>query len=542
MSTRIPVTMLLLVLALIPCGIHAEERTPLTWEQLSAIYEAPAWYTEGKLGIWTHWGPQSHPQRGGGWYARHMYMEDVGRQQWGKDAYAYHSERFGHPSEVGYKDVLHDWKTPNLDTDALLMYFKEKLGAKYFVAMANHHDHFDCWDSTHHPWNSVKVGPKRDLVGEFAASAKTVGLPFGVSSHDDRYLDWWQPAFGADADGPKKGVPYDGHLTLEDGQGTWWEDLDPADLYGLPPEKRTQAWLETVKVDWERRHTELVEKYDVDLLWFDGHNFPYGSYGRRVGEHFYNNSLKRDGKINVVLAGKPYGMSEQDQKGWVKDFERGVPTMPLRRPFQSITTVRTWFHKEDHHCLEPRQNARTLAEMFSDVLSKGGNLLLNFELVGDGSLPEELMPIYDEFGAWVKLNADAIYASRPWKTPGDNRPSDIVARQNLDETDLQQAKGHGDQFNERTVESPAYPHDEVRYTVRADKLYIFVLNPAAGPIDLPALGLSSKHQPGQTSAVRLLGGDNVDFTQTSGKLTIEVPTNRPTKYTAVFEVSGAITE
>jgi len=510
----------------------------LNWEELSAVYKCPAWYADAKLGIWTHWGPQAHPLRGGGWYARHMYMQDVGNEEWGKDAYAYHNERFGHPSEVGYKDVLNDWKTPNLDTDALLKYFKEKLGARYFVAMANHHDHFDCWDSTYHPWNSVKVGPKRDLVGEFRDSAKKAGLPFGVSSHDDRYLSWWQPAFGSDKQGPKKGVPYDGNMTKEDGKGTWWEGLDPADLYGLPPAKRTPEWIESVKQNWEKRHMELIEKYDVDMLWFDGHDFPYGKYGRNVGEKFYNNSLKKDGKINVVLAGKPYGLSEKEKRGWVMDFERGVPNEPPERVFQSITTPRTWFYKQDHHKMEPRHSARTLIEIFSDVLSKGGNMLLNMELTSDGSLPPDLKHIYDDFGAWVNLNADAIYASRPWKTPGDNRPCDLAARRNLDETDVKQAKGHSEQFNERTVESPMYPHDEVRYVTNNKKLYIFVLNPKEGSIDLPTLGLDSKYNPPAIATVRLIGGSAVKFTQNAEKLTIAVPAKRPNKYTAVFEVTG----
>lgn len=60
----------------------------LSWEELEEQYEFPSWYTEGRFGIWVHWGAQTQPEKGGGWYARHMYMQDVGTQEWGKDAYA----------------------------------------------------------------------------------------------------------------------------------------------------------------------------------------------------------------------------------------------------------------------------------------------------------------------------------------------------------------------------------------------------------------------------------------------------------------------
>lgn len=516
------------------------KKSPLKWSQLSDKYEAPTWFADAKLGIWTHWGPQAFPLRGGGWYARHMYMQNVGNQKWGRDAYAYHNKRFGHPSKVGYKEVLHQWKTPKLDTDALMKYFKETLGARYFVAMGNHHDHFDCWDSTYQPWNSVNVGPKRDLVGEFAASAKKYHLPFGVSSHDDRFMSWWQSAFGADKSGPLKGVPYDGNLTKADGKGLWWEGLDPADLYGLPPKKRTPAWVKSVKVNWLKRHTELIEKYDLDLLWFDGYNFPYDSYGQKVGERFYNNSLRKNGKVDVVLAGKPYGLSKRDQRGWVRDFERGVPNELQPRPFQSITTVRTWFYKEDKFALEPRHDARSLAELFSDVISKGGNLLLNVELRGDGSLPPIFLPTYQQFGDWVKLNAEAIYGTRPWTTFGDNTPTDIVQRRNLDVTDLKEAKKHSEQFNERSRKSPAYPHNEVRFTSKGDNLYIFVLNPEKGEISLPKLGLSADTHPGPITSVRLIGGGEASFSQNKKCLTLKVPEKRPNPYVAVFLVKGAI--
>lgn len=508
----------------------------LSWEQLRQQYEFPKWYTEARFGIWAHWGAQTQPEKGGGWYARHLYMQDVGRQHWGKDAYVYHNKTYGHPSEIGYKDVLHEWKAENLDTDALMKYFKE-LGAKYFVILANHHDHFDNFDSTHHPWNSVNVGPKRDIVAEFEKSSKKYGIPFGVSSHDDRYLSWWLPAFGADADGPKKGVPYDGHMTKADGKGKWWEGLDPADLYGLPPEKRTPEWIESVKHNWMLRHKELVTKYDVDMLWFDGYGFPYGKYGKEVCQTFFNHHLKKHGKIEVVVAGKFH-----NEPSTVKDIERGGANKILHTPWQGITTLKTWFYKNES---EYRHNAQTVIEMMTDIISKNGNLLLNVELLPDGTVPPDQKGILDDIGAWVNLNSEAIYASKPWKVYGDNLHSFLrrLEKEAASEADLEALKkqAKSSHFNERTVKSPPYGPDEVRFTTKGNNLYIFVLNPAEGQIELPALGLNAEYAPNKISLIQMLGSDKeIEFKQDADKLILNVPATRPNKYITVFKVKGAL--
>ena len=453
----------------------------------------------------------------------------------GGNAYPYHLGAYGHPSEKGFKDVIHEWKAENLDTDALMKYFKS-LGAKYFVAMANHHDHFDNFNSTHHPWNSVNVGPKRDIIAEFKKSAEKYGLPFGVSSHDDRYLNWWLPAFGSDSWGEKKGIPYDGHMTKEDGKGKWWEGLDPVDLYGLPPEKRTPEWIEGMKKNWALRHKELAIKYDVDFLWFDGYGFPYGEYGKEVCTAYFNHKLNKYGKIDGLVAGK-----FSNEPSTVKDIERGGANEILPVPWQSITTFTHWFYKED----EPsRHNARTVIEMMTDVISKNGNFLLNVELRGDGTIPIEHKLILDEIGQWVNLNKEAIYASKPWKIYGDNLFS-YLKREDGDGnvTDLEALKKQkqSEQFNERTIESEPYGHDEVRFTTKEDTLYIFVMNPVEGKIELSSLGLKSKFSVNRIKSIKLIGGKSkVEFNQDEEKLNITIPKERPNPYASVFEVNGAL--
>jgi len=522
---------LVILAALFTTTLAAQEKN-LTWEELRKDYQFPKWYTEARFGIWVHWGAQTQPEKGGGWYARHMYMQNVGRETWGADAYPYQLKTYGHPSEKGFKDVIHEWKADRLNTDELLQYFKS-IGAKYFVALANHHDHFDNFASTYQPWNSVNVGPKKDLIGLFQKSAVKYGIPFGVSSHDDRFLDWWKPAFGADSTGEKKGVKYDGWMTKADGKGKWWEGLDPADLYGLPPEKRTLEWIKGVKENYVKRTEELVTKYKPDLLWFDGYGFPYGDYGKEVCTYYFNKSLQSHGKVTAIVAGK-----FNNEPSTVKDIERGGANEILPYPWQGTLTFGSWFYKSDKPI---RHNARTVIETLTDVMSKNGNLLLNVELLPDGRIPADHKLILDTIGKWINTNAEAIYASKPWKIYGDNLHGS-KKQKHISEADLEaNKKQESEDFNERTIASPAYSHNEIRFTTKGKNLYVFVLNPINGSIEIPSLGFKTAQNLKKVTAVEAIGSSKkVNFKQHEDKLIIQVNSEDKIGFTRVFRIKGIL--
>ena len=194
-----------------------------TWESLTANYKTPEWFRDAKFGMWAHWTAQCVPEQGD-WYARRMYIQ-------GERDYDYHVKNYGHPSKVGFMEIDNIWKAEKWDPERLIGLYK-RAGAKYFFAMGTHHDNLDMYDSAHHDWNSVKVGPKKDLVGTWAKIVRANGLRFGISNHNSWAARWLQPAYGYDGEGPLEGVRYDAYtLTKADGKGKWWEGLDPQDLY-----------------------------------------------------------------------------------------------------------------------------------------------------------------------------------------------------------------------------------------------------------------------------------------------------------------------
>lgn len=294
-----------------------------TWESIEKNYPGtPAWLREAKFGIWVHFGPQAAGMSGD-WYARRMYVP-------GTPAYDNHLKNQGHPSRAGYKEVLRDWNPRKLDPSKLTAIYKAA-GARFLIVQGVHHDNFDLWDSRFQPWNSTRMGPRRDLVGEWSKAAKAAGMRYGVAFHHEYSWWWWQTAFGSDKQGALAGVPYDGRLTLADGKGTWWEGLDPRRLYNAdlreykgvtaaayspwnpPPAglfSRHSAYAKWYATQWALRVMDVVDRYDPDFIYTDGTGpQPFsGSHTgtgikadatQRVIADFYNQTLKRRGKVGA---------------------------------------------------------------------------------------------------------------------------------------------------------------------------------------------------------------------------------------------------
>ncbi len=500
-----------------------------TWKSLEQ-YQAPDWFRDAKFGIWAHWGPQCQPEAGD-WYARHMYLEG----QWQNK---FHNERYGHPSKFGFKDVIHEWKAEKWDPERLVDLYK-RTGAKYFFAMANHHDNLDMWNSRHQPWNSVRVGPKKDIIGGWAKAARKQGLPFGLSVHAAHAWSWYEPAQGAD----KAGLAYDGKLTKADGKGTWWEGLDPQDLYAQnhqpSPDFMNSGGIHA-RWNWGNgvtqpdaaycqkfydRTADLINQQQPDLLYFDDTAlplWPVSDAGLKIAAHFYNSNLKRSGgKRNGVLFGKI--LNDDQLKCMTWDIERGVPNKILPYPWQTDTCIGGWHYDKGIFERGHYKDARTVIHMLADIVSKNGNLLLNVPVKGDGSIDNKEEKILEDLAAWMKVNGEGIFATRPWKVFGEGPAS---AGAELSAQGFNEGKGK------------PFTAEDVRYTVSKDGKTInaIVMGVPEKPLRLTALGRSANA--GSIRSITLLGGDSVKWKQEDDALVIEAPGRKPaTKEAVIYRIS-----
>jgi alpha-L-fucosidase len=482
------------------------ERGPFVGTRASlSTYEIPAWFRDAKFGIWAHWGPQSAVEDGD-WYARNIYMQ-------GSEQNLYHCETYGHPSKFGYKDTIPHWKAEQFDPAYLIGLYK-KAGAKYFMSMGVHHDNFDMWKSTHQSWNAANMGPKKDIVGMWANAARDAGLRFAVSEHLWVSYKWFSVNHDHDSTGAYAGVPYDGahpdnkSLYIDSDQ-IWSNSLDWSET-GIP------LWW---KRHWYMRIKDLVDQYQPDLLYTDG-PLPFEDYGLNVIAHLYNLSAKKSGgKTEAVYTCKRAEDAEQGVA--VLDVERGVVNDIWPRPWQTDTCIGQWHYKRGQEYKTPK----SIVDMLVDIVSRNGNLMLNFPLPARGTLDLEELNVLSEITKWMSVNSEAIHSSRPWKIYGEG-PAPTAA-------------ASGAAFNEEKRKD--LTAEDVRFTTKGDTLYAVVMGWPEYHAAIRPLATNTGLRVGKIQNVELLGFDGkLEWSQDNSGLKVMTPPQKPCDYAYVFKVTGAI--
>lgn len=505
-----------------------------SWESLRQ-YEIPEWFRDAKFGIWAHWGPQCQPEAGD-WYARHMYVEGHGQ-------YNYHLEHYGHPSEFGFKDVIHKWKAEKWDPEKLVALYK-RAGAKYFFAMGNHHDNLDMWDSKYHEWNSVAVGPEKDILAGWAKAAKNNDLPFGVSIHSAHAWRWYETSQLADREGDFKEIPYDGTLTEADGKGKWWEGFDPQKLYAqnhaLSENSENTGSIHS-QWGWENgatppsedyclnfynRTVDMINKYEPDLVYFDDTAlslWPVSKVGLDIAAHYYNKNMSlHNNKLEAVLFGKI--LTDDQKECLVWDVERGAPNDIQENPWQSCTCIGGWHYDRGVYDRNGYKSAKTVMQMLVDIVSKNGNLLLNIPVRGDGSIDEKELAIVEDITKWMDINSECIYETRPWHIYGEGPK--------VENSNPINAQG----FNEGKGEP--YSFRDIRFTKKGDVVYAVIMGwPEEGEsVLIESLSTSSPYFSKKYDKVEMLGGELDSYAFGQEGLKVDLPAASVTSAPVVLKI------
>jgi alpha-L-fucosidase len=456
------------------------------WESLKA-YHVPSWYEDAKFGIFIHWGVYSVPAFGNEWYPRNMYLQDSA-------VFKHHVETYGPQTRFGYKDFIPMFTAEKFDPDQWAGLFR-KAGAQFVVPVAEHHDGFAMYDSAFSDWTAVKMGPRRDIIGELAAAVRRQWLVFGLSSH--RAEHWW--FFNG-------GMKFDSDV----------QDARYAAFYG-PAQPETLPPNEGFLDDWLVRTCELVDKYQPQLVWFDWwiEQPVFRSYLQQFAAYYYDRGVQwgRGVAINYKHEAYPEGTA-------VFDMERGQFTdlRPLFWQTDTALSKNSWGYVNN----QDYKTADSIIDDLVDIVSKNGALLLNIGPRPDGTIPQPEQELLLEIGRWLAVNGEAIYGTRPWKVFGEG-PTQVV----------------GGSFNDTKRES--FSSQDIRFTTRGDTLYAIVLAwPEHGSVTIKSLATDSGSFQRPIEKVELLGSNELlHWRRESSGLTVDLPAGRPCEYAFALRISSA---
>lgn len=472
------------------------------WDSLG-LYRVPEWYRDAKFGIFIHWSVFSVPAFANEWYSRDMYKQ-------GDAAFQHHVATYGPQSKFGYKDFIPMFTATKFDPNVWVELF-QRAGAKYIVPVAEHCDGFPMYASDFTEWNASRMGPKRDVVGEIAKATRAHGLHFGLSSH--RAEHWWWYYVGTKFDSDVNDPRYSGLY------GPAQRMALPSDpLEDLPNPDHLERWLPPdlpFLDDWLARSTELVDKYQPELIYFDWWigQPAFEPYRKKMAAYYYDRAAEW-GK-GVVLTAKGFDFPENAA---VLDVERGKLDGLRLLPWQTDTSVsiKSWGYVEH----DTYRTAKSLIAELVDVVSKNGNFLLNVGPKPDGTIPDEAREVLLAMGQWLSVNGEAIYGTRPWLVYGEGPTSDAASHTMGNDT-------------------ASYGAQDIRFTMKGDTLYAIALSwPEDGKLTIHTLWEGTPYV-GAITHIELLGSaEKLSWEQSKNGLTITLPSTRPNEAAYVFRITS----
>jgi alpha-L-fucosidase len=480
--------------------VSKKRSTPLyepNWESIKAHYKDPKWFNKQKFGIFVHWGAYSVPAFGSEWYPRQMYMDTATfsaqldlEKSGPNETYLHHKKVWGDQKKFGYKDFIPMFKGEKFNAKTWIDLFK-KSGAKYVIPVADHHDGFAMYNAKTTRWNSVNMGPKRDVLGELFAEGRKQGLIMGASSH---YAFNWS------------------FYNKKDG----FDTTDPAyaDLYSSKGKNLKEPTSEEFKLKWWNRTVDLIDNYKPDILWFDFCiDIPdFKDLRPKIAAYYYNKGIEWNKE--VVLQDKNFNHEAFPEGTVIYDLERGKLPGIRKLPWQTDTSIgkNSWSYVTNWESKTTQQ----LIDDLVDIVSKNGSLLLNVGPKSDGTIPEDQKLILLQIGSWLKINGEAIYDTNYWKTFGEG-PTLVK-------------EGHHSEAKNKD-----FTGQDIRFTQNGKNVYAILMR---WPENNKVVINSVKNTEDKVQNVQMLGSKyKLKWSQNENGLTVEMPTKKPCDYAFVLKLT-----
>jgi len=450
-----------------------------TWESLKN-YKPAQWVEDAKFGVFIHWGVYAVPAFGNEWYPRNMYMK-------GSKEYNHQLATYGALDTFGYKDFIPMFKAEKFNAEAWVDLFKRS-GFKYVVPVAEHHDGFAMYKTALSTWNAYDMGPKRDIIGELAVATRKAGLVFGLSSH--RIEHWWFMNTGQRYNTDVNSGKFD-------------------DFYG-PARAQNETLSPEYMNDWLLRNIELIDNYHPQLFWFDWwiEQAAMEPYRKSFASYYYNKGIEWNKEVVIN-----YKHESFPDKAAILDIERGKLTGIREQPWQTDDAVgyKSWGYIEN----DSFKSSKYLVNNLVDIVSKNGHLLLNIGPRADGSIPDAVQKILLEVGAWLTINGEAIYGTRPWKIFGEG-PTQVA----------------GGSFSD--AKDQPFTADDIRFTKKGDDLYMISLDNPVHDLNIKSLATGAGQK---IKSIQMLGSSGkVVWTQSSSGLLIKSNAAYPAKQAVVYKL------
>jgi len=483
-----------------PLTVNAqnEKKFQESWKSIEKVNQSPDWFKDSKFGIYAHWGPVSSAFEGAdpdtwyaGWHGMKMYEDGkTVKTENGKPSnnYIHHRNKYGNPKKYGYKHIIEQFEPTNFDAKKWADLIA-KSGAKFAGPVAMHHDNFAMWDSKVTRWNSMNYGgidPSAALKKEIEAK----GMKFMGSFHHAFTWKYFAPAHAHGGIDPKD-----------------------YDLYTNPHSLESDTPDEQFYKDWWAKLKEFIDVYQPDLIWFDWwlENMTEESRLKFLA-YYYNKGLEWNKDVAVC-----YKEATFTEATAIKDYERGRPNQPKENLWLTDTSPGAWFYRPGAQFKTPNE----LIDILVDIVSKNGLMLLNVPPNPDGSIPKVMEDLLIDMGAWLRVNGDAIYATRPWTIFGEG-PTRLP---------------EGGHKVEEKIKIE-YKNTDIRFTKKSDKeFFAIVMDRPENEIVIKSLSTQLGVLNSKILKIELLGSkEKIKWVRNEKGLVIQSPKNFSTEYAHAFKI------